>query len=125
MKNHELIAQLREQGLVVDVVHYRAQKKDNPDAISEKGGQTVVTILEGEEQIACGQAVTSRKDNYNRKLGTAIALGRAMKALDTYKQTGQVITLKPKLHGTRPSPSVRRRQRRPKRSLATAEYGRR
>lgn len=45
-----------------------------------KGGVTLVEIFNVKEQkVAEGSAVCSKEDNYNKKLGMRIALGRALK----------------------------------------------
>lgn len=50
--------------------------------IDEKGGTTVATILDGDKIVARGRAKCHPRENYNKRLGRAIALGRALKALE-------------------------------------------
>ncbi len=45
------------------------------------GGTTIAEVYQGEDLIATGQAVCSNKDNYSKKIGRQIALGRALKEL--------------------------------------------
>jgi hypothetical protein len=57
--------------------------------VSPKGGITVIEITSPDKQInASGKAVCSDEDNYDRKVGNAIALGRAYKnALEKMETT--------------------------------------
>jgi hypothetical protein len=80
------IHQLRRAGWKVRVMHGRME--DYPDLYSDEVGQPVrhladrVTIIEltsPEGKDAYGVALCSKQDNYNRKLGNRIALGRALK----------------------------------------------
>jgi hypothetical protein len=74
MKNKApTIAQLRRTGWKVAVIH-------NFDWNCRKRTHIVVTNPEG--QHAEGIAVQHVSDNYNRKIGNAIALGRALKNMD-------------------------------------------
>lgn len=83
MTNAETIAALENQGYDVRVLHDRAFIKGKP---RDKGGRTVVFIRYSDGLTAAkGEAVCSSKDNYNRKLGLTIALGRAMKELEQTK----------------------------------------
>lgn len=45
---------------------------------SNKGGQTLVRVTTPTGQVLVGIAACSDKDNFNKKLGVNIALGRAM-----------------------------------------------
>lgn len=54
--------------------------------ISPCGGLTVAQIYDGEKLIAEGTALCSPDDNFNKKIGRAIATGRALKEL---RKTGQ------------------------------------
>ena len=80
------IHQLRRAGWKVRVMH--GKMEDYPDLYSDEIGKTIrhladrVTIIEltsPEGKDACGVALCSKEDNYNRKLGNRIALGRALK----------------------------------------------
>lgn len=46
-----------------------------------KGGMTEVFVTLSDGREALGHALCSRKDNFNRKIGRNIALGRALKEL--------------------------------------------
>lgn len=51
-------------------------------APAAKGGMTLVDVVDGEGNVlAQGAAPCSKKDNYDRRKGRTIALGRALKAL--------------------------------------------
>lgn len=49
--------------------------------VSSKGGTTIVILRRATGETIDGYAYCSLLDNYNRKLGTTIALGRALKKL--------------------------------------------
>ena len=81
------IRQLRRSGFKVRVIHKRHQKivkKIDGDYLenSAKGGTTVIQITTPDKQTDVeGAAVCSIEDNYDRKVGNAIALGRALTSL--------------------------------------------
>jgi len=81
------IRQLRQSGFKVRVIHKRHQtiiKKIDGDYLenSAKGGTTIIEITTPDKQMdAGGIAVCSVEDNYDRKVGNAIALGRAIALL--------------------------------------------
>lgn len=52
------------------------------DAFNPRGGHTRVTIIDVDATVAEGLSYCSRKDNYSRRRGLQIALGRALKELD-------------------------------------------
>ena len=52
---------------------YRTSIKPKPDA---KGGSTQVIIDSPDGKHFLGEAICSKKDNYNKKMGVRIALGR-------------------------------------------------
>ena len=79
------IRQLRRSGFKVRVLHKRQQvsiKKFGGDQYFEnsaKGGTTTIEITTPDKQTDVrGVAICSNEDNYNRKVGNAIALGRAI-----------------------------------------------
>jgi len=45
------------------------------------GGTTIAEVWDGDEIVAIGEAVCSDRDNYNKKIGRRISLGRALKQL--------------------------------------------
>ena len=65
MKSNITIQGLRKIGYKVMVIH------DNTD--------TTIFVTNPQGKTSCGQSVCHSKDNFNRKLGNKIALGRAMK----------------------------------------------
>lgn len=68
------IKELRKAGYKVRVLHHRV-----PSAwglYSARGGTTEIIIDSPSGQHFEGQAKCSEKDNYNKKLGVRIALGR-------------------------------------------------
>lgn len=70
------VSELRASGYKVRVLHHR---KWNPSGISCKGGTTVIQVRTPDGEELEGIAVCSNKENYNKKLGVSIALGRALK----------------------------------------------
>ena len=81
-KKKYTVESLRKSGFRVRVYHCR--QKD-ADEISCRGGYTAVAVTppNGTQFSTCnGFAHCSKKDNYNKRLGVTIALGRAMKMYD-------------------------------------------
>jgi hypothetical protein len=82
------IRQLRRSGFKVRVIHKRLQtitKKISGDYLenSSRGGTTIIQITTPDKQTDVeGVAVCSIEDNYDRKVGNAIALGRALSDLN-------------------------------------------
>lgn len=69
------VAYLRSNGYKVAVHHSR--KKDNNGTILPKGGKTVLIIDSPRGEHFEGVSRCSNEDNYNKKLGIRIALGRS------------------------------------------------
>ena len=86
----ETVKSLRQKGYKVKCFHTR----NIPDLLSEgntnynyelfdaKGGKTEVQLIDPNGIKASGEAKCSNKENYCRKTGVKIALGRALKALE-------------------------------------------
>ena len=62
----------------------RSQLKKMGLSPAPRGGKTLVRISKGDRDYVA-EAVCSMKDNYSRKLGRMIALGRAMKAIKDFE----------------------------------------
>ena len=98
MSNQEQIDKLKKEGYRVYISHHRwycntygvwsllplreirKLKEQNlywPDCIDCRGGATVVEVCKDKE-ILRGEASCSDVDNFNRKRGVKIALGRAL-----------------------------------------------
>lgn len=76
-KLHEKIKELKEEGYEVRIRHARLRGKQHE--LKPKGGLTYVYITDKENKtLGIGKSVCSREDNFNRKLGATIALGRAI-----------------------------------------------
>lgn len=79
------VQELRNQGYKVRVLHFRnhisKQKLDRMSYVgfvnSPKGGTTKVIIDSPAGEHFEGEAKCSIKDNYNKKLGVRIAIGRS------------------------------------------------
>lgn len=67
------------------VTHMRYYQTDHygraTEEVDPKGGMTHVGVYKGDELVAEATAECSVKDNYDKRLGTTIALGRALKEL--------------------------------------------
>lgn len=70
------VERLRKSGFKVRVKHYRLM---NPCGIKPRGGKTVVEVTTPEGESLVGMARCSRNENFNKRLGVRIALGRAFK----------------------------------------------
>jgi hypothetical protein len=68
---------LRSLGYKVRVMHYR--NKDNNDNIKPRGGKTVVTVTDNNGNTFKGLATCSDNDGFNKRIGVAIAIGRALR----------------------------------------------
>lgn len=84
----ETVKELRQSGYKVKCLHFRnktnilaGQWLEYP-INAPKGGKTEVHIISPEGVKASGEAKCSNKENYCRKTGVKIALGRALKALE-------------------------------------------
>jgi len=102
VKPHEKIEQLKRDGLQVHVAHFRTLERTGalvkkhelskiflsedvePPRLSPKGGYTKVTVRDPfGGRLATGYAWCSKLDNFNKRTGLTIALGRALKALNS------------------------------------------
>jgi len=84
--NTSTIMQLRRSGYKVRVIHTRnfekIQKIDGVYmGISSRGGKTRIEITTPSGEDVVGEAICSKEDNWNRKLGNSIALGRALQQI--------------------------------------------
>ena len=81
------IKQLRQKGYKVRVLHSRnfktIQKLDGIyNELSAKGGKTTIELTTPDKcKSVFGEAVCSNQENFNRKKGNSISLGRALKQL--------------------------------------------
>lgn len=76
----ETVKSLRQKGYRVRVFHTRRWIVDPEygDRVHERGGHTEVEIYQDETFVTSGTARCSNKENYDRKKGVRIALGRAL-----------------------------------------------
>ena len=86
------IMSLRRSGYKVRVLHTRALKKVKKiggdfSELSPKGGLTRIEITTPAGENTYGEAVCSKEDNWDRKRGNNIALGRALQQLEISKNT--------------------------------------
>jgi hypothetical protein len=91
----ETVKSLRQSGYKVKVLHFRITdySMDRFGLFDPKGGSTVIEITSPEGIQVRAEAKCSSKDNYCRRTGVAICLGRALKELE-YQERLQKI--KPK-----------------------------
>ena len=103
------LQELRAEGWEVRVSHRRPLQNPNgpskklltryelselglrPKSWSTKGGETEVTLVNGNGVVRQGISRCSAKDNFNRKLGLLIALGRAMSTKENGQLKGQFV----------------------------------
>ncbi len=82
------IKDLRRQGYKVRVIHKRHSIKVQKimgvaHEISARGGSTTIEVTTPDKlHTVSGMSVCSLEDNFSRKVGNQIALGRAIKELD-------------------------------------------
>lgn len=81
------VKEYRQAGYKVRVLHHRefwtpfgSMKSPEP---TPKGGKTAIEITSPEGLTSKGEAKCSDRDNFCRKTGVAIALGRAVKILES------------------------------------------
>jgi len=72
------IEELRKNGYKIRVHHHR---KINNMSINARGGKTVVEVTTPDGTTLVGMSRCSRKENFNKRMGVRIALGRAMSSL--------------------------------------------
>lgn len=72
------IEDLRKSGYKIRVHHHR---KMNLDGINARGGKTVVEVTTPDGTTLVGMSRCSRKENFDKRMGVRIALGRAMSSL--------------------------------------------
>lgn len=68
------VEQLRTSGYKVRVMHTR---RPNSSGVNARGGKTVVEVTTPSGVTLVGVSRCSRKENFNKRLGVRIALGRA------------------------------------------------
>jgi hypothetical protein len=76
------VDQLRDIGYNVRVRHFR--RLDSAGKILTKGGETIVTITDNHGHSVEGLSRCSTADGFNKKIGVAIAIGRALKNEESY-----------------------------------------
>ena len=79
------IKDLRQQGYKVKVLHFR--RPQNLVDFHARGGSTTIELITPDKMITVtGKSICCLEDNYNRKVGADIALGRAIKELEVKLQ---------------------------------------
>lgn len=71
-------------GLRVRYTHFRETEDDHGIVILPRGGQTLAVLLDGSgEEVVRGYSRCHPRENFRKSIGRAIALGRALKELET------------------------------------------
>lgn len=70
------------EGAKVKYWHERATDPEMHVLIEPRGGKTVAKIILPDGSEITGEARCSDRDNYSKKIGRDIALGRALKSLE-------------------------------------------
>lgn len=72
-------------GYHVEYTHVRPPLYDHDNCYAPRGGKTFAYLYRDSDDalVAVGEARCSPLDNYNKRLGRTIALGRALAELDT------------------------------------------
>lgn len=81
IRNTPTIHQLRRAGWKVRVIHGIYDENDHDEQLYDRFTRIELTSPEGIDSM--GIANCSKKDQWNRKLGNRIALGRALKNYST------------------------------------------
>jgi hypothetical protein len=76
---NKTIEELRKSGYKVRVIHGKVDETDPHYHLSCNKTRIEITTPDGKELI--GEARCSKGDQYNRKIGNRIALGRAFKTI--------------------------------------------
>ena len=76
---NKTIEELRKEGYKVKVIHGYVDEFDKHSHLAERMTTIHLRDLDGNEWL--GESRCSVKDQYNRKLGNAIALNRALKQM--------------------------------------------
>lgn len=80
------VEDLRKSGYKVRVKHYR---RASVEGVASRGGKTLVEVTAPDGTTFVGMSRCSRKENFNKRLGVRIALGRAF-ASEQNKGTQEV-----------------------------------
>lgn len=79
--NHRRRVAFLEEGEYLTRFEMRERFPVSERAILPNGGMTTARIELPDGRVATGEARCSVRDNYNRKIGRDIAIGRALKSL--------------------------------------------
>lgn len=79
-------------------IHSLFDKYDNGEDVvwnvhKPRGGQTIV-VIKDVDVVYTGKAICDPKDNYNKKLGTAIAIRRALSNMSRHELQTIVASIK-------------------------------
>ena len=71
-------------------VNPRPGKFDSHKTLSQKGGRTYADVYDPKDNlVASGIAIVHPKDNYNKKIGREVSLGRALKTLGAKEESNR------------------------------------
>ena len=93
------IKQLRQQGYKIRVIHKRLYRPTQKFSgfiaeLCARGGSTTIELTTPDKKFdVIAQAVCSTEDNFSRKTGNSIALGRALKQLENLQQIEEFVEM--------------------------------
>lgn len=95
---NKTVKELRQSGYKIKIIHFREEGFTKHEFCGTpmtlaKGGRTELLLMSPEGIQIKAEAKCSEKDNYCRKVGVAIALGRALKNLEWQRK---IEAMKPK-----------------------------
>lgn len=76
------VEDVKNLGYKVRVFHDRVKNKDG--SISPRGGCTTVEITDNHGHTSIGKAKCHENDNYVKRLGVMIGIGRALKSEESF-----------------------------------------
>jgi hypothetical protein len=92
--SNKTIEQLRGEGYKIRVIHFRVlgadliperelREQNRLCEVTNSGGKTIAQVTSPDGRESEGEATVNYKDYFNRKIGAKVALGRALKKLET------------------------------------------
>jgi len=76
------VEDIKRLGYKIRVYHNRLKNKDG--STSSRGGSTTVEITDNHGHTAIGNSKCHEKDNFVKRIGVMIAIGRALKAEESF-----------------------------------------
>jgi len=76
------VEDIKQLGYKIRVFHDRTKNKDG--SISPRGGSTTVEITDNHGHTALGKARCHERDNFVKRIGIMVAIGRALKSEESF-----------------------------------------